>query len=78
MGINKYNKYTIEKTKLEEYKDVLFKEKCVRHEKKRIQSKSYNLGIYKIKKFYSPCFDDKRYIPNDGNKTLSCGFTDIC
>lgn len=48
MGVNKYNKYIIEKTKLEEYKDLLFKEKCVRHERKRIQSKSYNLGIYKF------------------------------
>ena len=50
----------------------------VRLGKKRISYKSHKLGIYKINEIYLPCFDDKRYILNDRNKTLPYGHKDIC
>ena len=64
--------------KQEEYNDVLFKEKCVRHETKRIQTKSHKLGICKINKVSLQWFDDERYILNDGDKTLPYDHKDIC
>ena len=37
---------------------------------KRIQSKPHQIGIYNINKISLSCVDDKRYILNDGVKTL--------
>ena len=42
-----------------EFYDVLFGEKIVRHNMKRIQSKLHRLGTYDCKVSLS-CFDDKR------------------
>ena len=33
---------------------------------KRIQRKKYNLGTYEINKISLSCFDDKRYVLDDG------------
>ena len=38
---------------------------------KRIQSKKHKLGPYKIEKISLPCFDDKRYVLDDGIHILS-------
>ena len=38
---------------------------------KRIQSKKHKLGTYKIDKISLSCFDDKRYMLDDGIYTLS-------
>ena len=38
---------------------------------KRIQSKKHKLGTYEIDKISLSCFDDKRYVLNDGIHTLS-------
>ena len=38
---------------------------------KRIQSKKHKLGTYEIDKISSSCFDDKRYVLDDGIHTLS-------
>ena len=58
-------------TEFDKFKDVLFNEKIVRHKMKRIQSKKYNLGTYAIEKISLPCFDDKRYVLDDGIRTLA-------
>ena len=58
-------------TEFDKFKDVLFNEKIIRHKMKRIQSKKHKLGTYKIDKISLPCFDDKRYVLNDGIYTLS-------
>ena len=39
---------------------------------KRIQSKKHKLGTYEIDKISLSCFDDKRYVSDDGVYTLSC------
>ena len=38
---------------------------------KRIQSKKYKLGTCEINKISLSCFDDKRFILNDGIHTLT-------
>ena len=38
---------------------------------KRIQSKKYKLGTYEIEKISLSCFDNKRYVLNDGIHTLA-------
>ena len=38
---------------------------------KRIQSKKHKLGTYKINKISLSCFDDKRYVLDDGIYALS-------
>ena len=53
------------------FKDVLFNKKTIRHKIKRIQSKKYKLGTYEIDKISLSCFDDKRYLLDDGIYTLA-------
>ena len=54
-----------------EFKDVLFNEKIIRHKMRRIQSKKNKLGSYEIDKISLSCFDDKRYVLDDGIHTLA-------
>ena len=63
-GVNK-------KLRHKEYLDVLFNKKVVRHNMKRIQSKLHKIGTYDIFKIPLSCFDDKRYVLDDGTKTLA-------
>ena len=63
-GINK-------KLRHQEYLDVLFNEKVVRHGMKRIQSKLHEIGTYDVFKVSLTCFDDKRYVLDDGINTLA-------
>ena len=39
---------------------------------KRTQSKKHKLGTYEIDKISLSCFDDKRYVLDDGTCTLAC------
>ena len=57
-------------TEFKKFKDVLFNEK-IRHKIKRIQSKKHKLETYEIDKISLSCFDDKRYMLDDGIYTLS-------
>ena len=38
---------------------------------KRIQSTLCKIGTYDVPKIYLPCFNDKRYILDDGIKSLA-------
>ena len=58
-------------SEFDKFKDVLFNEKIIRHKMKRIQSKKHKLGTYEIDKIYLSCFDDKRYVLDDGIRTLA-------
>ena len=44
---------------------------------KRIQPKKHRLRTYDICKVSLSCFDDKRYVLNDGAKSLAYGHKDI-
>ena len=57
-------------TEFNEFKDVLFNKKIIRH-KKRIQAKKHKIGTYEIDKISLSCFDDKRYVLDDGVHTLA-------
>ena len=58
-------------TELKKIKDVLLNEKIIRHKMKRIQSKKHKLGTFDIDKISLSCFDDKRYVLDDGIYTLA-------
>ena len=58
-------------TEFNKFKDVLFNEKIIRHKMKRIQSKKHKLATYEIDNISSSCFDDKRYVLDDGIYTLA-------
>ena len=53
------------------FKDVLFNKKIIRHKMKRIQSKKHKLGTYEIDKISLSCFDNKRYVLDNEIHTLS-------
>ena len=54
-----------------EYEDILFDKKIIRRKMKRIQSKKHKISTYDVNKISLSCFDDKRYILNDGITTLA-------
>ena len=58
-------------TEFDKLKDVSFNEKIIRHKTKRIQSKKHKLGTYEIDKISLSCFDNKRYVLDDGIRTLA-------
>ena len=58
-------------TEFDKFKYVLFNKKIIRHKMKRIQSKKHKLGTYQIEKISLSCFDDKRYVLDDGIYTFS-------
>ena len=43
---------------------------------KRIQSKKHKVGTYEINKISLSCFDDKRYVLDDGIYTLAYFYKD--
>ena len=47
-------------------KGVSIATEFIRHKMKRIQSKKHKLGTYEIDKISLSCFDDKRYVLDDG------------
>ena len=63
-GVNK-------KLKHSEFVDILFNKKVIRHNMKRLQSKLHRLGTYDVFKVSLSCFDDKRYVLDDGINTLA-------
>ena len=58
-------------TKFNEFEDVLFKKKIIRHKMKRIQAKKHKIGTYEIDKISLSCFDDKRFVLDDEIHTLA-------
>ena len=54
-----------------EFENVLFNKKIIRHKMKRIQSKKHKVGTYKIDKISLSCFDDKRFVLDDGVHPLA-------
>ena len=49
----------------------------MRHKVKRIQNKIHKLGAYEINKISLSCFNDKRFVLNDGIHTLAYFHKDI-
>ena len=57
----------------ENYKQTLFNNKQMHHTMKTIRSNNHQLGSYELNKVSLSCFDDKRYILNNGIDTLAYG-----
>ena len=56
-----------------DYKNVLLENKQMQHTMKTIRSSKHLLGSYEINKVSLSCFDDKRYIANDGITSYAYG-----
>ena len=63
-------------TEFNDFKDVLFNKKTIRHKMKRIQAKEHKIGTYEIDKISLSCFDDKRFVLDDGVHTLAYFYKD--
>ena len=58
-------------TEFNEFKDTLFNKKVLRHKMRRTQSKKHKIGTYEINKISLSCFDDKRFVLDDGIHKLA-------
>ena len=58
-------------TEFNKSKDALFIKKVLRHKMRRIQDKKHKTGTCEINKISLSCFDDKRFVLNDGIHTLA-------
>ena len=61
----------------ENYKQTLFENKQMYHKMKTIRSQNHELGSYEINKVSLSCFDDKRYILEDGINSYGYGHYNI-
>ena len=52
-------------------KMFFFNKKFIRHKMKTIQAKKHKIGTYEINKISLSCFNDKRYVLDDGIHTLA-------
>ena len=59
--------------KHEDYKNVLLENKQIHHTMKTIRSSNHQLGSYELNKVSLSCFDDKRYIANNGVNSFAYG-----
>ena len=56
-------------TEFNEFKDTLFNKKLLRHKVKKIQSKKRRVRTYEIRKISLSCYDNKRFVLDDGIHT---------
>ena len=57
----------------ENYKNTLFNAEQMSHKMKTIRSENHELGSYEINKVSLSCFDDKRYLNDDGVTSYAYG-----
>ena len=65
------NKNVVKKLRHEKFADVLFNRKMIGHNIKRTQSKLNRIGTYDACKISLSCFDDERYVLDDGINSLA-------
>ena len=61
----------------ENYKETLFNNKQMHHTMKTIRSNNHQLGSYELNEVSLSCFDDKRYIHNNGDTSYAYGHYNI-
>ena len=74
-GINK--NVIKEKITHKDYKDTLSNNREMHHKMKTIRSQNHELSSYEINKVSLSCFDDKRYIHEDGKTSYAYGHKNI-
>ena len=65
------------KLRHQEYVNVLFSKKIVRRKMKGVLSEKHSIGSYVLNKVSLSCYDDKRFILNNGIDSLAYGHKDI-
>ena len=63
--------------KHEDYKEVLFNNKQMHHTMKTIRSNNHQLGSFELNKISLSCFDDKRFIHQNGITSYAYGHNKI-
>ena len=63
--------------KHDDYKETLFNDKQMYHKMKTIRSENHQLGSYELNKVSLSCFDDKRYIHDNGITSYAYGHKKI-
>ena len=63
--------------KHEDYKNILINNEQMHHKMKTIRSQRHQLGSYEINKVSLSCFDDKRYIHDNGTSSYAYGHDKI-
>ena len=63
--------------KYDEFIDTHSNKKVIRHNMKGIKSINHRMYTYESNKISLSCYDDKRYIRDDGINTLLYGHKDI-
>ena len=58
-------------SELQEYKDTLLTKKIIGYKMRRIQSKKHKIGTFEVNKISLSCFDDKRFVLDNGIHTLA-------
>ena len=71
------NKNVVKNTRHKEFVDVLINKYMIRLKMKRIQSKLHRIGTYDVCKISLFCFDDKKYILDDGINTFAYFHKDV-
>ena len=66
-----------EDIKHEDYKDTLLNNKEMYHKMKTIRKQNHELSSYEINKVSLSCFDDKRFIHEDGKTSYAYGHKNI-
>ena len=74
-GIKKY--IIIKNIKHEDYKEVLFNNKQMHHTIKTIRSNNHQLGSFELSKISLSCFDEKRFIHQNGITSYAYGHYQI-
>ena len=67
------SKHTVKKDIIDDYRGTLFSSTGKTHSMKSIKSHNHNIKSYDITKCSLSCFDNKRYIREDGITTLAYG-----
>ena len=60
--------------KHEDYKNVLFNNEQMHHTMKTIRSQKHQLGSFELNKISLSCFDDKRFLHDNGITSYSYGY----
>ena len=63
----------IKDIKHEDYKEVLFNNKQMHHTIKTIRSNNHQLGSFELDKISLSCFDDKRFVHQNGITSYAYG-----
>ena len=75
--VKKVYKNVVKSIRHKTFVDALFNKKIMKYNMKRIQSKLHRIGTQDVCKISLSCFDDKRYISDDGINSFAYLHKDV-